>query len=198
MLCGFCRRAMPHYSADLDTSQVAHEAGLDAIALRYQYVSPLDTVLKRYKYQGELMLAGPLAQLLPPPPLSVLSKHLNQRPPVLIPVPSSPARIKKRGFDHLHLIAMRYARRFNLEMAYAKRNLESASQAKLGRRDRKRNLTEVFEVDRLGKAVLLIDDVITTGATLSALAERCRENGANWVGAVVLARAPGPSDLITL
>jgi|GEM_PF-5989439 ComF family protein len=189
---------MPRCPPDIDLHLLAKEVGLNALALRYQYVFPLDTLLKRYKYQGELILAGPLAALIAPPPLTLLGASERSFRPVLIPVPASPARIKQRGYDHLHLMAQRYAKRFNLKMAYANRNQESASQAQLSRRDRKRNLTEVFQVGNLGKAVLLLDDVITTGATLSALAAQCREQGAEWVGAVVLARTPGPSELITL
>jgi len=95
----------------------------------------------------------------------------------------------------MHLIAQRYAKKFHLGLRYASRKQETATQAKLGRRDRKRNLSEIFEVEDLGQAVLLIDDVMTSGATLSALAAKCREHGAQWVGAVVLARTPGPTEL---
>lgn len=180
---------------DTDRAMLAEECNLNALILRYRYSFPLDTLLKRYKYQGELILAKPLAALFPPPPFQQQPGMVLGVRPVLIPVPASVARIKQRGYDHLHLIAQHYAKRFQLELGYARRKQDSASQAKLGRRDRKRNLAEVFDVACPGKAVLILDDVITTGATISALAVRCRDQGAKWVGAVVLARAPAPNEV---
>ncbi len=195
MVCGFCRRAMRLCPQDTDRAMLAEECNLNALILRYRYSFPLDTLLKRYKYQGELILAKPLAALFPPPPFQQQPGMVLGVRPVLIPVPASVARIKQRGYDHLHLIAQHYAKRFQLELGYARRKQDSASQAKLGRRDRKRNLAEVFDVACPGKAVLILDDVITTGATISALAVRCRDQGAKWVGAVVLARAPAPNEV---
>jgi len=177
---------------------LAKEMGLDALALRYQFLFPLDVLVKRYKYQGELILAGSLAALLPKASCCSLPRaQASFGKPILIPVPTSPARIKQRGFDHLHLIARRYAHQHQLPLGYAQRKQESVAQARLGRRDRQRNLKDVFEIGSniKGRSVLLLDDVITTGATLSAMAGKCREQGAAWVGAVVLARTPGPGEL---
>lgn len=195
MVCGFCRRAMCLCPQDIDRAMLAEECHLNALILRYRYSFPLDTLLKRYKYQGELILAKPLAALFPPPPFRQQFGMVLGERPVLIPVPASVARIKQRGYDHLHLIAQHYAKRFQLELGYARRKQDSASQAQLGRRDRKRNLTEAFDIACPGRAVLIMDDVITTGSTLSALAVRCRDQGAKWVGAVVLARTPSPNEV---
>lgn len=196
-MCGFCMRAMPALPSELGLNQMATELGLEVLLLRYPFLFPLDVLIKRYKYQGELILANPLADLLPRPPLTVMiPSQGNALQPVLMPVPASPSRIKQRGFDHLHLLSQRYAKKFSLKLAYAQRQQEVASQARLGRRDRKKNLAAVFQVNQVGKAVLLLDDVLTTGATLSALAACCREQGAEWIGAVVLARTPGPNEVV--
>jgi ComF family protein len=169
--------------------------GLNGLSVRYDFLFPMTTLVKHFKYQSELILADTLASLLPPPPFSLLPKSLAQPKPVLIPVPASPMRIRQRGYDHLFLIAQRYAKKFNLKIQCAKRLQDAAAQAKLGRRDRKHNSSKHFDLDPPGNAVLLLDDVVTTGATLSGLADKCRQKGAKWVGAVVLARTPSPSEL---
>jgi len=169
---------------------------VDTLAVGFKNLFPIDVLIKQFKYQGELVLSHPIADLFPAPPVGALSQELKKNL-VLVPVPASSSRIQSRGFDHLHLLARHYSKRFQLKIHPASRKQEARAQAKLGRRDRKRNLLETFEIHPPGKAVLLMDDVMTTGATLSALAERCRDQGAEWVGAVVLARTLGPSELYT-
>lgn len=202
LLCGFCRRDLPRCAATLDRPALAVSCGLDALAVRFDYRVPLDSLLARFKYQGELALAPVLAGLLPPPPRPGGPGRAAAPPgtavrPWLLAVPGDPLRLRQRGFDHLALLSAPYAARHGLTRLDAWRSAASGPQAGLGRRGRRTNLKGVFTVPSLrpGSAVLLLDDVLTTGATLGELALSCRAAGAGWVGAVVLARTPAAREL---
>lgn len=192
-LCGFCRRALPACARGLDRDALARACGLEALRLRFDYRAPLDGLIQRYKYRGELALAPALAALLPlPPPLPADGGRW-----LLAAVPTDPCHVRERGFDHLELLARRYARRHRLERLHIERRPGGPGQAGLGRRRRRANLRSAFRPGALapGCAVLILDDVLTTGATLAALGVALRQAGAETVGAVVLARTPRPSEL---
>lgn len=194
LLCAFCRRDLPRCRAALDRGALAIRLGLDALAVRYEYRFPLDGLIARFKYQGELLLAVPLAGLLPPPP-AVLA---GGGPPVLITVPSGDRRLRERGHDHLDLLASAWQRQRGVWQRWpARRVREPGAQAGLDRRARESNLRGAFEVDALppGTPVCLLDDVLTTGATLRELARAARAAGAGRVTAVVLARTPAAGEL---
>jgi ComF family protein len=196
LLCGFCRRDLPRCAPGLDRAGLASTLGLDVLAVRYDYRFPLDVLVTRYKYGAELALAPVLARLLPPPPCPAGPPSIaGADGPVLISVPASPDRIRQRGFDPLDRVARCYAGRYALARAAAVRRGGAPAQASLGARARRANLRGAFHLPRPQRQVLLVDDVLTTGATLAALAAACRAAGAEWVGAVVLARTPAAHEL---
>jgi predicted amidophosphoribosyltransferase len=108
--------------------------------------------------------------------------------------PTSDRRRRRRGFDQAELLARAVARRRRLPVARLLRRLPGAAQA--GRTARERADNPGFAARRPCRApVLVIDDVATTGATLSAAAAALHRAGAPEVHGLVVARAPGPGAL---
>ena len=190
LLCACCRRDLPRGPPASDLPRLARQAGLDALCVRHDYRFPLDVLVQAYKYRGEQVLAPVLADLLPDPPPAAPG-----RPWTLLAVPSSDLRLRERGFDHLHPLARRYDGRHELTMTHGRRRDEAGHQVGLGRLARQRLLADAFLLPQAPPAVLLLDDVLTTGSTLAALAHACRRGGAQRVAAVVLARTPAPDEL---
>jgi ComF family protein len=146
--------------------------------------------LTRFKYEGRADLALPLGHLLR---RAVMDADI--RADVVVPVPLHPRRLAERGYNQSALLARAVARQ--LEVPFAPRALErrrvTAQQARLGREERLANMAEAFDVrDKRAvqsRVVLLIDDVITTGATLLACKQALTLAGATDVISVCLARA---------
>lgn len=116
------------------------------------------------------------------------AKHI-----VVVPVPTATSRIRARGYDQAALIAHAYARRTGCRYASLLGRLGQNRQVGKGRAERKTQTLSTFRL--IGRAVsetsyiLLVDDVITTGATLEAAALTIRNSGYARIGAMVFAAA---------
>ncbi len=144
--------------------------------------------LQRFKYSGVVDLDKPLAELL-----------FRQMPAVsddeiVVPVPLHPSRLRQRGYNQSLLIAKILANNLHIRMDYTilQRVLDSPSQQGLDARHRARNLRNSFRGTRrlTGCKILLVDDVMTTGATVSACSQALIDVGAMNVRVAVIARAP--------
>jgi ComF family protein len=122
-----------------------------------------------------------------------LAVRTAQLPELLIPVPLHPRRLMRRGYNQALEIGRHLAAAFDLTLApqAARRARATAEQTRLTAAQRHRNLRGVFEVSDVvaGRHVALLDDVITTGATLGELAHAAREAGARHVELWAAARA---------
>lgn len=110
-------------------------------------------------------------------------------------VPSRPAALRRRGFNPGAMLTRRVARLLGLRARTSQvywTRPEGLSQKQLGRRARRSAMQGAFGLrpGLSGRPVLLVDDVLTTGATLNALAQACLDAGAVSVHALVAARAP--------
>lgn len=105
----------------------------------------------------------------------------------IVPVPAAPARRRRRGFDAAEAIAAALARRCGLPIAPCLARSESARQVGRRRAERLADPPRVRAVSPPPRKVLLVDDVMTTGATLGACAQALRAAGAGRVAAVTLA-----------
>jgi ComF family protein len=174
------------------------------------YEGPLREALHRFKYGGRRSLALPLAGLLadllegpdfasaglvPPVPVGVKvasssSGSLNW---VIVPVPLSTDRLRERGFNQAALLARELSRRLGVPAAESVlvKSRDTAPQVGLSRREREVNLAGAFAVPDAsvvkGKNILLIDDVFTTGSTLSAASSVLLRAGSGQVFGLVLA-----------
>jgi ComF family protein len=133
-------------------------------------------------------LGGALADLLLPDLAAV---------DLVVPVPLHWQRRWARGYNQAELIARPLAERLGVPLRQAlRRRRGTTPQATLSREARRRNLKSPFAGRAVlaGERVLLVDDVVTTGATLHAAAERLRSQGAGTIIAAAVARTPREHD----
>jgi ComF family protein len=179
--CGACLRAPPP---------------LDACYAAVPYAYPWSGLVARFKFSGEPGWAQALAQRMAG--IRGLDAELA-RADLLLPVPLAPRRLAERGFNQALLLARRLARG-KVRAQLLLRLRETGSQTALDRKARQSNVGGAFGLDPLrahevrGRAVLLVDDVMTSGASLHAAALALRQAGAARVSAVVLARTDEPGD----
>jgi ComF family protein len=146
--------------------------------------------LRRFKYESRPDLAGSLGHLL-----REAVAEAGVCADVVVPVPLHPKRLADRGYNQAALLARAAAARLSIPLAARAlvRMRHTTKQAHLGREARLGNVAQAFQVRDCaairGRRVLLIDDVVTTGSTLSACTEALLAGGAVSVQALVLARA---------
>jgi len=178
--CGAClREAPPHLRT--------------VCAVDYEH--PWDALIAAFKFHGRPELAKALAQRL----VAAVQRADAPLPMLLLPVPLSPRRLAERGYNQAWELARRAAAALKLpaDATLLQRPVEQeAHQAELTRAERLRNLQGAFMVDPRrraaleGRHVALVDDVMTTGATLHQAAHALLRGGAASVQAWVLARTP--------
>ncbi len=103
--------------------------------------------------------------------------------------PTSTARRRRRGFDQAELVATTVARQLGLPVRELLRRTDETHQTGVGRAERQQQATFVAHPRTDGRRVLIVDDVVTTGATISACASVLREAGARRVRALTFACA---------
>jgi len=188
LLCGECLKSRPLFARA--ASYGAYANGLRELVhlLKYHHVRPAASVLGR-------MTAEAADELLP---------DFSSRNPLLIPVPLHASKLRERGFNQAELIARAAWKRmesgttlrFEFVCDALKRRRATESQVGLTREQRQTNLRGAFAVSDAkavsGREVLLVDDVLTTGATVSECARVLRKAGAKAVWVATAARAGRP------
>jgi len=188
LLCGECLKSRPLFARA--ASYGAYEGGLRELVhlLKYHHVRPAANVLGR-------MTAEAAGEVLP---------EFSSRNPLLIPVPLHVSKLRERGFNQSELIARSAwkqmengsALRFELNCDVLRRRRATESQVGLTREQRQTNLHGAFAVNDAkaisGREVLLVDDVLTTGATVSECARVLRKAGAKAIWVATAARAGRP------
>jgi ComF family protein len=152
----------------------------------FGYAYPLDKLIQAMKYGEQLPLANAfadkLAQRIPKDTL----------PDFVIAMPLHPAKLRDRGFNQSLLLAARIARLHDLRLLpnACRRVRDTPPQSVLPWKERKKNVRNAFlcDMDLTGKRVALVDDVLTTGASLNALAEAVSKRGAVEISTWVVAR----------
>ena len=163
-----------------------------ATVAAWRYAFPADRLLHAFKYGGRLALAEPMAIAM----ADAVARRGDPLPDRVIGLPLAPARQRARGFNHAQEIARRVSRRTSVPLISALRRVrDTPPQAGLALAARTSNVRNAFiAVKRLdGLAVAIVDDVMTTGATLNAAATAARSAGARRVDAWVVARTLPPS-----
>lgn len=160
-------------------------AGFPRTAAAGAYDDVVRGLLLAYKERGRLRLADPLGALL-----AGAVRLLDAGPVVLVPVPSSRAAVRARGHDHALRLARAAAAQGGWRAAALLRPARAvADQAGLSSQERAVNLAGALAVrgSLEGLPVLVVDDVVTTGATLVEAARALRAGGARVRGAAVVA-----------
>jgi ComF family protein len=166
----------------------------------YLYTQPLDGFITRLKFSSDHCQLPLLAELMSESVQKALCQH--GRPDALIPVPLHWRRQWQRGFNQAALLANQLARHkcirpWNLKVQerWCKRRRATRAQLGLDRTQRHSNMRQAFDcsANLADLYVVIIDDVMTTGATAAALTSELLGHGARRVDVWCCARTPGPT-----
>ncbi len=169
-----------------------HPAPLDACLCAVDYAFPWSDLVAEFKFRGAVGLARPLAQLLRA--ANGVDAALEQADAV-IPLPLAPARLRSRGYNQALELA-RALEPAKVDTTLLLRTQDGPPQHGLPRHERLHAVAHAFAVEPLqaprvsNRRLVLIDDVMTTGASLHAGARALRQAGAAHITALVLARTP--------
>ena len=168
-LCGRCLAEPPAFDATV-------------AALEYRFAA--DVLLQALKFRGELALAGYFAGAL-------RTRIAAQEADIVVPVPLSPRRLRERGYNQAAELAKRLAGS-RVELDLCERTRDGPAQMELPLAERRRNVRGAFAVRRTlaGATVAVVDDVMTSGATLAEMARALKSAGAARVVNWVIARTP--------
>ena len=163
------------------------QTNLDGVVVATHFeIGPIRELIHELKYSGTVELANLLGAMLV---RTILVNELADF--VLVPVPLHGKRIIERGFNQAELLTRQIIERTGMETELILSRVKATlSQTKLTRVERLRNISGAFEcrVALEGINILLVDDVMTTGATLEECAKTLKRAGAKWVWGVVVAR----------
>ena len=157
-----------------------------------RYDDAFGQLMQDFKYRKSTWLRADLSDLLEG---VVRAKFPFHEIDVVIPVPLHPNRLRERGFNQCELLAEDLARRLNrrLDAGSLRRVVDTPHQARLSEDERRKNLDSAFDVSDAsgirGRTVLLVDDVMTSGTTLSCTARVLKQAGASRIWCATVARA---------
>ncbi len=170
-ICGRCLAKPPHY---------------DATRAAYRYDFPLDKLVQSFKYGHRLALGDYFGRQL-----ATLASGVTAD--VIIPLPLHPGRLRERGFNQALELARPVSKALELpiDANSCTRTRNTPSQADLPWKERVKNIRGAFHcsADFTGKRVMLVDDVMTTGASLDEFARTLKLHGATEITLLVVARA---------
>ena len=171
--CGRCLHRPPHF---------------DATRALFVYAFPTDHLLHAFKYAGQLLPGRCFGQQL-------AEDVVAWEPCIdaIVPMPLHPQRLAERGFNQAVELARPLAAALGVPLLLdaCQRPQATPPQAELAHKARRANVRNAFACtqDFSGQRLLLVDDVMTTGASLDECARTLKLHGAAWVGAAVVARA---------
>ena len=174
--CGACLRQPP---------------ALDACVAAVSYAFPWSRLVVAFKFQAAPGWAAPLAQVLRSAPWV---EPALEAADLVLPMPLSAQRLRERGYNQSWLLARQLAPH-KADAGLLLRVRDTLPQSSLSRAERVRNLRHAFLVEPLraaevaGRRVVVVDDVMTSGASLQASAQALRGAGAHHVTGLVFARA---------
>lgn len=159
------------------------------------YAAPWSPLLARLKFQGATAIARPLGAML-----AEAVAPRRGRVAVVLPVPLSRQRLVERGYNQSWLLATQVARQLGLTARHdwLERARHTSRLMSLSAEERQQHIRDAFRVTReglramKGRDVAVVDDVMTTGATLNAVTLTLLEGGARSVSVWVVARTPTP------
>lgn len=173
-ICGECQKHPPAY---------------DGTRAVFRYASPVDRLIQHLKYHGRLELSRVLG--------GYLAEHVltldDPLPDVVVPVPLHAARLRERGYNQSLEIARFVSKQLRVPLDWqgTQRIRPTAPQTELPRDQRRKNVRNAFTASRVfaGQRIAIVDDVMTSGHTVNALAESLLQSGAKEIRVWVVARA---------
>jgi ComF family protein len=168
-ICGQCLKKRPLF---------------DRTIAAYAYMFPMDKLIQSLKYNAQLQLAGMLT--------TRLAQRIECLPDFIVPMPLHPARLRERGFNQSLELARHLAHRLDIPLLpdACKRVRNTPRQSALKWKERSKNMRKAFSCtgDFSGKHVAIVDDVMTSGASMNELALALRRAGAREIDTWVVAR----------
>ncbi len=192
-ICG--AESMMNESADFVCSDcLQHRPAFERAFIAARYECDFRSLVHAFKYHDGVWLTGDMVRFLYAVYLLQL-QPAGIAPEVVVPVPMQFRKLRRRGYNQASFLARGLAKQLGLpcrEGILRRVPTGVVSQTRLTRRQRLENALRAYQscpsADVAGKVVLLVDDVMTTGATLDACARRLREAGATKVYTLALAR----------
>ena len=182
--CPVC--ALPTPAGEVCGHCLAHPPLFTHTTAAFSYTFPLDKLIQAMKYGEQLPLARAFAKKL------ALRIDKEALPDFVIPMPLHPAKLRQRGFNQSLLIASTIARELNLKLLpnSCQRVRDTPPQSALPFKERNKNVRNAFQCDvnLTGKRIAMVDDVLTSGASLNAFAAALQKRGASEISAWIVAR----------
>ena len=177
-ICGSCISKKPEY---------------DNIFSPFLYQQAMTKLIAQMKFYHSLTHANVLGHLLA---ISMREHYDDLTPNIIIPVPLHSSRLRHRGYNQVIELAKPCAKALHIPISRrdCRRTVATATQSTLPANKRRQNVRNAFHTqqDWTDKHVVLLDDVITTGATVSALSHTLRQHGARQIDVWGCARAAHP------
>lgn len=198
LICPACHDGLPRHASACPVCAapganavcgecLRHPPAFERTSAALDYTFPVDKLIQAYKYRHQLALARLFGALLSD------AVRAQAPPHRILPLPLHPARLRERGFNQAHEIAKRIGKDIGVPLAprLARRVVNTASQATLDWDARKKNMRGAFACDEHldGQHIAVVDDVMTSGATLNEAAKTLKHAGAAQVSLWVVARA---------
>lgn len=185
----WCARCAQNLAAVPLAMDAVRLLGLDALVATGEHSGQLQRAVQALKYEGVLQVAEPLAQRM----IRVIDAQ-NWRFDRVLAVPLHRRRLAQRGYNQAKALAHIIAQHYQLPLAddLLTRQRDTRTQVGLNRPQRIANMEGAFLVTPTklqGQRILLVDDVRTTGATISACAQALRSAGASRVYGITVTRA---------
>lgn len=190
-----CKRCAAPVAASGDPGRtcgacIASPPPFDQCITPFLYQAPVDSLISGFKFRKKLGNGKLLSRLL----IDFLKQQNVEAPDIILPIPLHWKRLTERGFNQALEIArpISSALRLPLDHSTCIRRHSTTPQMKLEKRNRLRNLKGAFEIrgNIDVRHLVLLDDVVTTGATVSELAALLKKRGAERVDVWALARTP--------
>ena len=179
--CPVC--ALPSHASATCGHCLQHTPSFDRTVAAFAYDFPVDKLIQAVKFSGQLALIDLLGD--------ALAQRIDSRPDGIIAMPLHPLRLRERGFNQSHLLAQRIALRLNVALLTDAciRTRNTSPQSTLPWQERGKNMRKAFScsADLSGKHIAIVDDVMTTGASIEELARTLRQAGASQISAWVIA-----------
>jgi ComF family protein len=161
----------------------------DVTESAFSYAFPLDKLMQSFKFNANLALLDLFVDHF----VAALVRNNVARPDVIIPMPLAKKRLATRGFNQSALLAREIGKKLQIKVEShgLLRVRETPPQAGLNRTARLENMKGAFDCAQnlVGQRIALVDDVMTTGATMSDAARALKKQGATKIDAWAIARA---------
>ncbi|WP_181304798.1 ComF family protein [Rufibacter sp. XAAS-G3-1] len=198
VICSHCRIKLPYTDFHLSpTANPLHEVFWGRVSLqlataylKFQEKGRVQRLLHQLKYKGQEEVGKVLGKWLG---VQLREQEDFRTIDVVVPVPLHPSKLRQRGYNQVEGFAQAIAQSLEIPMAAdaLQRNRLSTTQTAKNRQDRWEAMQQLYAIHQAqkvkGKHVLLVDDVITTGATIEACAQILLQHGASAVSVASIA-----------